>query len=359
MKSKYKIGEIVNLLNTKNTNLSVVNLLGLSMNKDFRPSTSNINGTDLSVYKIVKQNQFAVDFMSAIRVHKMPVALNKTGSDIIVSPAYAVFEVKDENIILTDYLMLWFMRPEFDRYADFRSDSAIRGGYDWDELCNTDIEIPSIDEQRRIIHIFDVINGRIELLKNINRELYASMLLSFEHLEKTEKKHLYQLTINENGVKTGKGPKDMKDFLENEFNIPVIGASGIMGYTNQILCQKRIVSTGRVGTIGKVMIWEGNNWFTDNSLMIETEYIATVFCLLKTFNFDEILGGSSNPKITQTDLNNLVFDIPSISSIKEFENKQKIIIDKIFQNDKEISILDTLKNHLLLNMCREDKNASV
>lgn len=166
-----KIGDIVHAVDVRNSDLQCDNLLGLSMTKEFRPSTSNIVGTDLSKYKIVGFNEFAVDFMSAIRVHKMPIALNRTGSDIIVSPAYGVFAVNDEDVVLPEYLMLWFMRPDFDRYADFKSDSAIRGGYDWYELCDTEINLPPISEQRKIVHDYKVITGRIELLRKMNEKL--------------------------------------------------------------------------------------------------------------------------------------------------------------------------------------------
>ena len=150
MRSNYKIGDVVTLVDNRNCDLSCNNLKGLSMTKEFRPSTSNVVGTDLSRYKIVEPYQFAVDFMSTIRVHKMPIALNLCSENILVSPAYTVFKVTNENIILTEYLMMWFSRPEFDRYADFRSDAAIRGGYGWGELCDTDIYIPPLEQTQKI-----------------------------------------------------------------------------------------------------------------------------------------------------------------------------------------------------------------
>lgn len=166
-----KIGDVVHAVDVRNSDLQCNNLLGLSMNKEFRPSTSNIVGTDLTKYKIVGFNEFAVDFMSAIRVHKMPIAINCTRNDIIVSPAYGVFAVNDENLVLPEYLMLWFRRPDFDRYADFKSDSAIRGGYGWYELCDTDINLPPISEQRKIVHDYQIIMDRITLLRKINENL--------------------------------------------------------------------------------------------------------------------------------------------------------------------------------------------
>lgn len=173
MRSNYKIGDIITSVDNRNYDLCCNNLKGLSMTKEFRPSASNIVGTDLSRYKIVAPRQFAVDFMSTIRVHKMPIALNESSENILVSPAYAVLKVIDENIILTEYLMMWFSRPEFDRYADFRSDAAIRGGYGWNELCDTDIYVPPIEEQRKIVKAHKTITDRIELKKRINDNLAA------------------------------------------------------------------------------------------------------------------------------------------------------------------------------------------
>ena len=173
MKSCYKLGELIRNVDVKNKDLHCNNLRGLSMTKEFRPSTSNIVGTDLSRYKIVAQKQFACDFMSAIRVHKMPIAFNTGKEEILVSPAYAVFEVIDENIILPEYLMMWFCRTEFDRYVDFRSDAAIRGGYGWNELCETSISIPCITDQYKIVSEYQTITERIALKQKINDNLVA------------------------------------------------------------------------------------------------------------------------------------------------------------------------------------------
>lgn len=175
MKSCYKLGELIRNVDVKNKDLHCNNLRGLSMTKEFRPSTSNIVGTDLSKYKIVAQKQFACDFMSTIRVHKMPIAFNTGKEEILVSPAYAVFEVVDEKIILPEYLMMWFSRTEFDRYADFRSDAAIRGGFGWNELCETSISIPCITDQYKIVFEYQAITERIALKKRINDNLEATL----------------------------------------------------------------------------------------------------------------------------------------------------------------------------------------
>lgn len=170
----HRLGDYIREVNVKNKDLKVTNLLGLSMSKQFRPSTSNIVGVDLSNYKVVRNNVFAFDPMSVIRVHKVPIALNDTDFPIIVSPAYITFECIDVEKLDPKYLMMWFQRTEFDRYADFKSDAAVRGGYDWKELCETLIIIPSIEQQREIVSEYETISKRIKLNQQIIKNLEAT-----------------------------------------------------------------------------------------------------------------------------------------------------------------------------------------
>ena len=85
---KYKrLGDCIRDVNVRNRDLKVTNLVGLSMAKQFRPSTSNIVGVDLTKYKVVDRNVFAFDPMSVIRVHKVPIAINDTNDPIVVKAA--------------------------------------------------------------------------------------------------------------------------------------------------------------------------------------------------------------------------------------------------------------------------------
>ncbi|MCG8182398.1 restriction endonuclease subunit S [Tenacibaculum piscium] len=188
MKSNYKLlGDYITTVNLRNKDLKTTNLKGLSMTKEFRKSTSNIIGVDLSKYKLVPKNHFACDFMSVIRVHKLPVVHQNSDELIIVSPAYTVFKVIDENILNPEYLMMWFRRPEFDRYADFRCDSAIRGGFKWDELGEVELPIPSIEKQHEIVKEYNTVANRITLNEAINKKLedtaqalYKNWFVDFE-----------------------------------------------------------------------------------------------------------------------------------------------------------------------------------
>ena len=128
MKSNYKkIGEHIQLIDERNKGLQVKQLLGLSISKQFIPSVANIIGTDMENYKIIRRNQFACSTMQVRRDKKMPVALLQEVDEAIISQAYPIFEVKNEKELLPEYLMMWFRRPEFDRYARFKSHGRFKG----------------------------------------------------------------------------------------------------------------------------------------------------------------------------------------------------------------------------------------
>ena len=172
MRSNYKrIGDFIKRVEKRNTDLKVTKLLGLSMTKEFRETTSNIVGTDMKVYRVMRKYQFACDFMSPIRVNKLPVVLKLDDEPNLVSPAYPVFEVKDRNLLDPEYLMMWFRRSEFDRYATFKCDGAIRGGYDWTAFCDTLLPIPTIAKQKEIVKEYNVIQNRIALNKQLIQKL--------------------------------------------------------------------------------------------------------------------------------------------------------------------------------------------
>lgn len=172
MKSNYKpIGNYIQKVEHRNRDLKVTRLLGLSMTKEFRETTSNIVGTDMSVYRVMSKYQFACDFMSPIRVNKLPVVLKLDDEPNLVSPAYPVFEIKDRNQLDPEYLMMWFRRTEFDRYATFKCDAAIRGGYEWTELCETLIPVPPITKQREIVKEYNTIQNRIALNQQLIQKL--------------------------------------------------------------------------------------------------------------------------------------------------------------------------------------------
>ena len=169
----YKLlGDYIEIVDTRNRDLAITNLLGVSITKKFITSIANIVGTDLSNYKVVRSGQFAYGPVTSRNGEKISIAL-LDGEDCIISSSYTVFQVIDKEALDPEYLMLWFSRPEFDRYARYMSHGSVREIFSWDELCQVTLPIPDIEKQREIVKAYKAITDRIELKKHINDNLAA------------------------------------------------------------------------------------------------------------------------------------------------------------------------------------------
>lgn len=174
MKSNYrKLGEFIRQVDVRNVEGKKENLLGVSVQKVFIPSIANTVGTDFTKYKVVKKGQFTYIPDTSRRGDKIGIALLEEYEEGLVSNVYTVFEIIDENELCPEYLMLWFSRPEFDRYARFKSHGSVREIMDWDEMCNVELPVPDISEQRKIVEAYKGVEDRIGLKRKINDNLVA------------------------------------------------------------------------------------------------------------------------------------------------------------------------------------------
>ncbi|PIE92125.1 hypothetical protein CO726_28300 [Bacillus fungorum] len=172
MKLNYKrIGDCIRLVDERNIDGSVKQLLGLSISKEFIPSVANIVGTNMKNYKVIRKNQFACSTMQVRRDKKMPIALYTDNDEAIISAAYPVFEVVDMEYILPEYLMMWFRRTEFDREACFHAIGGVRGSIEWEDFCNMQLPVPSIAKQKEILKEYNVLVDRINLNNRLIQKL--------------------------------------------------------------------------------------------------------------------------------------------------------------------------------------------
>lgn len=182
MHSNYKLLEpYIQPVNIRNADLSVELLLGVSIQKVLMPSIANIVGTNMKTYKIIKKNQFAYGPVTSRNGDKISVALLEDHDEAIVSQAYTVFEVIDTEKLDPEYLMMWFRRPEFDRYARFKSHGSAREVFDWGEMCEVELPIPSIEKQREIVKEYNVVVNRIKLNEELNQKLEETAQTLYKH----------------------------------------------------------------------------------------------------------------------------------------------------------------------------------
>lgn len=174
MKSNYDaLGKYIRLVDTRNRESVTNRVLGINIDKFFMPSVANVIGTDLSKYKLITKGKFACNPMHVGRDERLPVALYEEEELAIVSPAYFMFEIIDNTVLDENYLMMWFRRSEFDRICWLHTDGSVRGGVAWDDICRMELPIPSIDEQRKIVKAYKIVEDRIKLKQKINDNLAA------------------------------------------------------------------------------------------------------------------------------------------------------------------------------------------
>jgi len=175
-----RLGDYIQLVDNRNVDLAVINLLGINITKNFMPSVANVSGTDLSKYKIIQKGQFAYSAMQVGRDETIRLALYTEDEPAIISPAYSVIESKDIDELLPEYMMMWFQRPESDRYGWFISDSSVRASLDYDRLSDIEIPIPHIDEQRKYVALY---NGILANQKTYENSLEDLQLICDTYIE--------------------------------------------------------------------------------------------------------------------------------------------------------------------------------
>ncbi len=174
MKSNYKaLSELIEKVDERNADGAITELIGVSIDKCFIKSVANTNGTDLSKYKIIRKNEFAVSLMQVSRDSKIPIARLEDYDVAIMSPAYPIFRVKDTSVVLPEYLEMWFKRPEFDREAAFIAVGGVRGSMPWEEFAKMKLPVPPMDKQKNIVKAYKTITDRIALKQKINDNLAA------------------------------------------------------------------------------------------------------------------------------------------------------------------------------------------
>lgn len=406
MKSNYKkLGTYIREVDIRNDADIKENLLGVSTQKVFIPSIANTIGTDFTKYKVVKRNQFAYVPDTSRRGDKIGMALLQDCDTAIVSQAYTVFEIIDTKELLPEYLMMWFRRPEFDRYARYMSHGSVRELFGWDELCGVELPVPDITEQQNIVDEYNLLCNRIVLNEQMNQKLeetaqaiYKQWFVDFEFPD--ENGQPYKSSGGElEESKLGDIPKGWKiEKLgsisaikggkrlpkgENLTNIPTshpyIKVADMNGGKFLVLnnsfeyvtdeIQKKIcrytVNTGDlimsiVGTIGLVGVIHhslNNANLTENCVKItniasiNTDYLYHYFCSQNGQNDIETktVGGVQG-KLPIYNIQAITLICPSSMILNQFYRLISKINLILAKNTSEIAILDTMRILLLSNM---------
>ncbi len=345
MKQNYKkLGDYIKPVDVRNADLKVSHLLGLSIEKHFIESIANTIGTDFSKYKIVKKGQFTYIPDTSRRGDKIGIALLSDYEEGLVSNIYSVFEVTDKTQLLPEYLMLWFSRPEFDRYARYMSHGSVREIFDWEEMCRVELPVPPMEEQQKIVAAYNAIENRIKIKQKINENLEKTAQCLFDKITEEKEKNTHFEDIAE--INSGKRPLDFE-----KGDIPLVGAGNIMGYINSYNYEGRTLVIGRVGTHGKVQRFNDKCWCSDNTLTIKSDYYDYCYFILRNIDYSLLNRGSTQPLITQTDIKNFEIYYDK-DEVENFEEKASKIMNLYDKNTQELSHLAKLKQLVISQIAK-------
>lgn len=153
----YKLGELIEPSDERNSDgkYGIDDVKGISIQKIFIETKADMAGVSLSPYLLVKPDYFAYVTVTSRNGEKITLAHNKTPETYIVSSSYVVFRIKKADILLSDYLFIYFNRPEFDRFSRFNSWGSARETFSWADLCDIDITLPDLPTQQKYVDIYE------------------------------------------------------------------------------------------------------------------------------------------------------------------------------------------------------------
>ena len=372
-----RLGDYIREVNVRNRDLKVTNLLGMSISKKFIPSIANTIGTDMATYKIIRRNQFAYVPVTSRNGEKITIALLDCDDEAIISQAYTVFEIVPVETygrtslptpILPEYLMMWFRRPEFDRYARFHSHGSAREVFDWDELCEVRLPVPSIARQREIVSEYETLTNRIRLNENMiarveetAQSLYRKMFvdgIDKENLpEGWRRGRLGEVAVIKAG---GDKPKEFSEKKSDIYNIPVyangIENKGIFGYTTEPVVTKKSITISARGTIGYCFLRKQPYVPIVRLIVIIPNNEVMTQYLYYYMDSSNIKGsGSVQSQLTVPDMEDLQILIPSNQIMQEFFDEVEIIDKSIELREQENDKLTELQSLLLARMGKEEE----
>lgn len=358
-----KLGNFISEVNVKNVDARQINLYGVSIDKKFIPSIANTIGTDMSNYKVIKCGCFAYGPVTSRNGDKISIALFKDQEGLL-STSYTAFEIRDAKCLDPEYLMLWFQRPEFDRYARYHSIGSAREVFSWDDMCNVELPIPSIEEQKEIIRKYKVITDRIKVLTEINKKLeeiatglfntdgekseyslrdFLSLISGFafksEFYQKVGKYKIVTIKNVQDGFIDTTNVTFLSDYPKNmptqcllDIGDILLSLTGNVGRVG-VVCEKNLLLNQRVAKVR----------------LIDENMRAFVYFLLRRPQIRSLLEGATSGTAQQNLSPIGCLDIRFLLNNKAIESAQMMspIFNMIMHNNTEIQKLTELKDVLL------------
>ena len=345
--SKYKIGDFIEPYSKRSgiPNLLPEQVSGINIDKEFFEPAKQV-GEDTNSYKEVPPNYFACNLMHVGRDCSLPIAMNHSKFNKYVSPAYSVFKIKDEGMVLKDFFFILLKSSEKDRYFAFHTDSSIRQGLPWEDFCDIDITLPSIEQQRKYVDVYLALQNNLAAYQSKVDELKLVCDGYIEELKVKSKKIKIgdfietcdeRNTMGKYSVENVRVISTDKVFIETKANMMGVGLDSYKVVNEDVFAY--VPDTSRRGDKMAIALNDSRT-----PLLISSIYTTFkskdkgkllpdyLFMFFNRPEFDRYARfnswGSAREVFTMEDMNNVAIPIPDISIQREIVNIHKCYIER-------------------------------
>lgn len=304
------------------------------------------------IYSTVRPNQ---EHYGIIR---HPVA------NMLVSTGFVTITAKEG--VDAQYLYYYLSQPQITTYLHAIAEQRVSTypALNVSDLEELPITVPPLRIQQEIGEMLSCLDAKIALNKRINENLeeqaqaiFKSWFVDFEPFQDSDFVESQYGWIPQGWrlgrlgefieVTSGKRPIVKTNQRTPNNKVPVIGASRVMGYTNESLFDDRVLVIGRVGTHGVVQRIDFPCWPSDNTLVIKSQFYEFAYQVLKRIDYSSINRGSTQPLITQRDLRNQVIVVPPEFVLRRYEDVASSLLEVVRNNLRENQTLSSLRDTLL------------
>ena len=344
---KYKLGKLIELCDDRNADnvFTLDDVKGISIKKEFIETKADMAGVSLTPYILVRPDSFAYVTVTSRNGEKITLAHNTSNSTYIVSSSYVVFRVFKPDVLLSDYLFMFFNRPEFDRYSRFNSWGSARETFSWEDFCDIDITLPSIEQQRKYVDVYLSLQNNLATYQSKVDDLKLVCDGYIEDLKrKVPSKRIgeYIEEIDERnsnlifGLNDVVGVSIQKVFIETKADM-----SGVPLGNYKVVRKGEFVfnvNTARMGDKFAIALCdEGSHivssiygvFHSKDETMLLPEYL---FMFFMRPEFDRYVRfnswGSAREVFTMDDMNDVAIPIPDISVQREIVNIHRCYIER-------------------------------
>ncbi len=346
--NKYKLGELIELTDERNTKgvFTVEDVQGISTEKSFIDTKANMDGVCLDSYKIVKFNEFAYVPDTSRRGDKIALAYNNSNSSILISSIYTTFKCKRLDLLMPEYLYMYFNRPEFDRYARFSSWGSARETFSWDDFCDIEITLPDLERQRKYVNVYLALQKNLEAYQSKVNDLKIVCDGYLDNLKRTSsavklQKYIVQCdeknSDNQYTLENLRGISIQKRFIDSKADM-----NGVSLAPYLLVRPKSFAFVPVTSRNGEKITLGFND--SDNCFIVSSSYVVFrvkdhkellpdyLFLFLYRTEFDRYARfnswGSAREVFTMEDMKEVAIPIPDISIQQEIVNIHKCYIER-------------------------------